>query len=76
MSMFQCGYNGRATVQRHQPDPSAEPTYDWLDADDCIHVATELVEDEFARGFLGSRYELGAWCYEADAYHATLQRET
>lgn len=68
-----CGYNGTATVQEHRPGGwESEPTYGWLQADPLIHVASELVDDPHASAQIALKYDIGSWCDEVQAFHATL----
>lgn len=46
---------------------------EWVEADPEIHVTREWVDDDpEAKAFLETRYRIGEWCEDRQAYHAAL----
>jgi hypothetical protein len=65
-----CATTGTATVRLVDGNP------EWVQSDEHIHIAKQLVEDETAWAFVSQRYELDDWCYEVNAFHAHLTEAT
>lgn len=59
-----CNVTGTATIQRN-PDDSLT----WLQADEEIHIAPEIVAAGEDYGPLWEKYELGDYCPAEHAYH-------
>lgn len=62
---YSCGFNGTATVTQWMGG------IEWNHTDEKMHVAKEVVEKHTS--LLGQKYDVGEWCEEAQAYHATLK---
>jgi hypothetical protein len=60
-----CGFDGVAVIRSVNGEPV------WDVAPERIHVSSELLADMFASGRIEQRYDIGPWCADFRAFHAT-----